>query len=58
MHYLSTHVAGKAEGQRPLERPRLIYENDIKMNIKEMEWDGIEYINLAGDRTMKIWIPK
>jgi hypothetical protein len=26
------------------------------MNIKEIGWDGIEWINLAPDRAMKIWI--
>jgi hypothetical protein len=29
-------MAGKAEGERQLERPRLKCENEIKMNIKEM----------------------
>jgi hypothetical protein len=47
----------RAEGERPLERPRLECENDVKMNIKEMGWDGIEWFNLTRDRAMKIWIP-
>jgi hypothetical protein len=34
----------------PLERPRLKCENYIKMNIKEIGWDGFEWINLARDR--------
>jgi hypothetical protein len=58
---------GKTKGERQLGRPRLKCENDIKMNIKEMGWGGIEWINLARNgaqclavvnRAMKIRIPK
>jgi hypothetical protein len=41
----------KCEGKRPLERPRRRREN-IKIYLKENEWEGVEMINLAKDRDM------
>jgi hypothetical protein len=29
---------GKPEGRRPLERPRRRWENNIKMDLREVEW--------------------
>ena len=37
---------GKSEGRRPLGIPRHIRENNIKMNLKEVEW-GIDWFHLA-----------
>ena len=41
---------GKPEGKRPLERPRLRLEDNIKMDIQEVGYGGMEWIELAQDR--------
>jgi hypothetical protein len=39
----------KPEG-RPLGRPRRRWEDNIKMDLIEIEWGGMDWINLAQDR--------
>jgi hypothetical protein len=34
-------LVGKPEGKRPLGRPRRRWMNDIKMDLREIGWDGI-----------------
>jgi hypothetical protein len=41
---------GKAEGKRPLRRPRRRWVNNIKMNLRETGWGGMDWIGLAQDR--------
>jgi hypothetical protein len=41
---------GKAERKRPLGRPRRRWENNIKMDLREIGWDGMDWIDLAQDR--------
>ena len=43
-------LVGKPEGKRPLERPRLRWENDIKMDLQEVGCGGMDRIDLAQDR--------
>jgi hypothetical protein len=38
------------EGKRPLRRPRCRWVNNIKMNLIEIGWDGVDWIELAQDR--------
>jgi hypothetical protein len=33
-------LVGKTEGKRPLERPRHMWEDRIKMNLREIGWGG------------------
>jgi hypothetical protein len=33
-------LVGKPEGRRPLGRPRRIWENNIKMDLREVGWGG------------------
>jgi hypothetical protein len=40
----------KLEGKRPVGRSRCSLQGDIKMDLKEIEWDFIDWINLAQDR--------
>jgi hypothetical protein len=42
--------SGKPEGRRPLERPRRRWEDNIKMDLREVGWGGMDWINLAQDR--------
>jgi hypothetical protein len=39
------------EGRRPLGRPRRRGVNNIKMDLREIGWDGIDWIDLAQNRT-------
>jgi len=41
---------GRPEGRRPLRRPRRGWENNIKINIQELGWGGMDWIDLAQDR--------
>jgi hypothetical protein len=40
---------GKPEGKRPLRRPRYRRVDNIKMDLGETGWDGMEWIDLAVD---------
>jgi hypothetical protein len=59
-------LVGKPEGKRPLGRPRCRWEDNIKMDLREMEIDGTNWIQLAQDRVqwqasvntvMNLWVP-
>jgi hypothetical protein len=41
---------GKPEGKRPLRRPRRRWVDSIKMDLREIGWDGTDWINLGQDR--------
>ena len=41
---------GKPEGKRPLVEPRHKWEDNIKMYVKEIDWDVMDWINVAQDR--------
>ena len=41
---------GKSEGKRPLGRSRLRWEDSVKMDLREVGWGGMDWINLAQDR--------
>jgi hypothetical protein len=43
-------LVGKPEGKRPLGRPRCRWENNIKMDLKEIRINGTNWIPLAQDR--------
>jgi len=41
---------GKPEGKRPLWRPRRRWEDNIKMDLQEVGFGGVDWIELAQDR--------
>jgi hypothetical protein len=43
-------LVGKPEGRRPLERPSHIWDDNIKMDLREVGWEGVDWIDLAQDR--------
>jgi hypothetical protein len=43
-------LVGKPEGNRPLERPRRRWENNIEMDCREIRLGGMDWIQLAQDR--------
>jgi hypothetical protein len=38
------------QGRRPLGRPRRRWEDNIKMDLREVGWGGMDCINVAQDR--------
>jgi hypothetical protein len=40
-------LVGKPEGKSPLGRPRRRWVNNIKMDLREIGWDGMDCIDLA-----------
>ncbi|KAJ4448560.1 hypothetical protein ANN_10578 [Periplaneta americana] len=43
-------LVGRPDGKRPLGRPRRRWEDNIKMDLREVGYDGRDWINLAQDR--------
>jgi hypothetical protein len=43
-------LVGRNEGKRPLGRPRRRWENNIKMDLREIGFDVVNWIRLAQDR--------
>jgi len=43
-------LVGKPEGKRPLGRPRYRWEDNIKLDLQEVGYGGIDWIELAQDR--------
>jgi hypothetical protein len=43
-------LMGKPEGKRPLERPRHRWEYGIRMDLREIGWGSVDWIQLAQDR--------
>jgi hypothetical protein len=43
-------LVGKPEGKRPLGRPRTRCVDRIKIDLREILWDGMDWIYLAEDR--------
>jgi hypothetical protein len=41
---------GKAEGKRPLGRPRRRWEDGVRMDLREIGLGGVDWIRLAQDR--------
>jgi hypothetical protein len=54
-------------GKRTLGRPRRIWEDNIKIYIREIQWESFDWIHLAQDRDewqalvkmpLKLWVPQ
>jgi hypothetical protein len=59
-------LVGRPKGRRPLGRPRRRWEDNIKMDIREVGCGGMNWIELAQDRdrwralvnvVMNLWVP-
>jgi hypothetical protein len=44
---------GKPEGKIPLGRSRCSWVNNIKADVREIGWDGVDWIDLA--QNMDMW---
>jgi hypothetical protein len=43
-------LVGSPEGKRPLGRPRRRREDNIKMDLREIGWGGMDWIDVTQDR--------
>jgi transcription termination factor 2 len=43
-------LVGEPEGKRPLGRPRRRWVDNIEMDLREIGWDGVDWIEPAQDR--------
>ena len=43
-------LVGRPEGKRALGRPRLRWDDNIKMDLQDVVWRGMDWIDLAEDR--------
>jgi hypothetical protein len=59
-------LVGRLEGKRPLGRPRCRWEDNIKMDLREIGINGANWIQLAQDSVqlwafvntvMNLWVP-
>jgi hypothetical protein len=57
---------GKPEGKRPLGRSRCRWVDNIKMDLIETGWNGMDWIDMAQDRgqwralvntVLNLWVP-
>jgi hypothetical protein len=48
-------LVGKPQGKRPLGRPRRRWEYNIKMDLREIGWDGVDWMHRVQD-TDKLWV--
>jgi hypothetical protein len=58
-------LMGKSEGKRPFGRPRRRWEDEIRMDLREICWGSVDWIQLAQDRdrwqalvntVMSLWV--
>jgi hypothetical protein len=59
-------LLGKPEVKRLLRRPRLRWEHNIRMDLRETVWKGVDWMHLAHDKDqwwgilmmiMNLWVP-
>jgi hypothetical protein len=59
-------LVGRSKGERPLGRSRCRWEDNIRMDLREIGIDGVNWIQLAQDRVqwqgfvstvMNLWVP-
>jgi hypothetical protein len=43
-------LVGKPEGKRPLGRHRRRWEDNIRMDLEEIGWEVVDWVDLAQDR--------
>jgi hypothetical protein len=43
-------LVGKSEGKRALRRPRHRLQDNIRMDLREIWWEGVDWFHLAQDK--------
>jgi hypothetical protein len=49
-------LVGKRERKRLVGIPKRMWEHNIKIDLKEIEWEGVDWIYLAQDRNKKLTV--
>jgi hypothetical protein len=49
MIYLYKISVGRIEGKRPLGRSRRRWEDNIRMDLREIGWKGVDWVHLTSD---------
>jgi uncharacterized protein (DUF2342 family) len=49
MRNVYSTLVGKPEGKRPLVRTRQRWEVNIRMDLSEIVWEGVDWMHLAQD---------
>jgi hypothetical protein len=59
-------MVGKPEGKGPFGRPRHRWEGNIRMDLREIGWESVNWFHLSQDRdqwlavlnmVMNLWVP-
>jgi hypothetical protein len=59
-------LVGKPEGKRPLGKPRCRWVDNIKMDLREIGWNGVDWIDMAQgsdqwralvNTVLNLWVP-
>jgi hypothetical protein len=60
-------LVGKTKGKRPLGRPKNRWEDNIKLDLTDIGWEGVYWMHMAQDRdqwravvnmVMNLWVPQ
>jgi hypothetical protein len=60
-------LVGKSEEKKPCGRSRCRWEDNIRMDLREVGWEDVDWIHLAEDRyqwwapvktVMNLWVPQ
>jgi hypothetical protein len=46
-------LVGKPEGKRPLGRPWHTWEDNIRIDLREVEWKGLNWMHVVQDRDQR-----
>jgi hypothetical protein len=46
-------LVGKPQGKSPVGRPKRRWADNIKMDLREVGWDGMDWIDLTEDRDQR-----
>jgi hypothetical protein len=50
MKYAYSSLIGNPEWKRPLGRPRRRWEDNIRIDLREVGWENVDWIHLAEER--------
>jgi ribosome biogenesis protein Nip4 len=59
-------LVGKSEGKRPLRIPKHRWEDNIRMDLREIGWDDVDWLHLAQENDQwralvntvtNLWVP-
>jgi len=56
MRYAHKVLTWKPEGKRPLGRPRRRWEYNIRMDLREIGWLDVDWMQMADSRD-QLWVP-